>query len=696
MTDESEAPNTTLLDLPDPRTGGPVSGERVAQAVAVGAAETQIRTSAVPRLRWCLARAGIVNVYQYDKEEIEFRGGRLLLRGVNGAGKSTAMNMLLPFLLTASERNITAASGQSKVLKAWMLDARDPAQTQPVGYLWIEFARADQVLTLGCGIRANRNAQHVDTWWFVTPQRLAASDANAAPGTVPVTAGDTALTRDQLRQALSGSDSRVFTHNQRGDFRSEVRRRLFGGADIAEHIELLNKLRDPRIGDAIDNKLAEFLARAMPSLSEQAVSTAAEPLQKLEDHRRDLAQLERTRNAVDAVLERYGAYCSSNLRQRRDIAASTHQVWRHRARSRDTARVDMDKTAQRIETTKTQASEAQRQIDACLARIQTLKDTPAYRSSASISELRASVAADAGRLRDIESEMRDREERLDETGFALTESEDRAVQAAETLQRRLDAAAEAANTRGLGIGSICTELVSSAVEDVRARCVDSLNNDSIQSWVSQAGAAAKSRLSSLEVLTPALEAHAAQRRGLNEAAQAESSAHSAAQAAGADADAARTELEARQSGWTAEAHRWSRRMLKVSSHRTGLASLQCWSETPEPTQGLDYAAEQAALRGDADRIVEQLVDERAAAERELHEHRSARTDAEEALGELMERTEPDPPRQPWQRDGRWHLVDLIDFNPDVDAEQRAGLEAALGGSGLVGSARARRAPPRCR
>ena len=274
MKDESEAPSTTLLDLPDPFTDRAVSGERVVRAGALGDVETDIRTSAVPRLRWCLARAGIVNVYQYDKEEIEFRGGRLLLRGVNGAGKSTAMNMLLPFLLTASERNITAASGHSKVLKAWMLDTRDAAQIQPVGYLWIEFARADEVLTLGCGIRANRNASYVDTWWFVTPHRLAASDANAAPGTVPVTVGDTALTRDQLRQALPGSDSRVFTDKQRGDYRSEVRRRLFGGADISEHIELLNKLRDPRIGDAIDNKLAEFLARAMPSLSEQAVSAA--------------------------------------------------------------------------------------------------------------------------------------------------------------------------------------------------------------------------------------------------------------------------------------------------------------------------------------------------------------------------------------------------------------------------------------
>ena len=59
--------------------------------------DTSPRTSA----RWTLSRAGIINVYQYGNETLDFGGGRLLLRGVNGSGKSTAMNMLLPFLLDA-------------------------------------------------------------------------------------------------------------------------------------------------------------------------------------------------------------------------------------------------------------------------------------------------------------------------------------------------------------------------------------------------------------------------------------------------------------------------------------------------------------------------------------------------------------------------------------------------------------------
>src|SRR3954463_7432374 len=86
-------------------------------------------------------RAGILSVYQYEDETLHFAGGRLLLRGVNGSGKSTAMNMLLPFLLEADTRKIDAAGEQTGVLRSWML--ADTDETQRTGYLWIEFARAE-------------------------------------------------------------------------------------------------------------------------------------------------------------------------------------------------------------------------------------------------------------------------------------------------------------------------------------------------------------------------------------------------------------------------------------------------------------------------------------------------------------------------------------------------------------------------
>src|SRR5690606_16646086 len=153
--------------------------------------------------RWVLSRAGIVNVYQYGDEILRFGGGRLLLRGVNGSGKSTAMNMLLPFLLEADTRRIDAAGEQSGVLRSWMLSGRD--EQQPVGYLWIELRRGDEYLACGCGIRANRSTDRVTTWWFVTDRR---------PGIdLALVEGRTPLSVDALRTALG--PGAVFAHDQR-------------------------------------------------------------------------------------------------------------------------------------------------------------------------------------------------------------------------------------------------------------------------------------------------------------------------------------------------------------------------------------------------------------------------------------------------------------------------------------------------
>ncbi|MDQ1308348.1 MAG: hypothetical protein QG671_4182 [Actinomycetota bacterium] len=126
--------------------------------------------------RWRPARAGILNVYQYEDETLHFADGRLLLRGVNGSGKSTAMNMLLPFLLEADTRRIDAAGEQTGVLTSWMLADND--DTQRTGYLWLEFARRDPTApdgllhhAVGCGIRANRSTNRTTSWWFSTPRR---------------------------------------------------------------------------------------------------------------------------------------------------------------------------------------------------------------------------------------------------------------------------------------------------------------------------------------------------------------------------------------------------------------------------------------------------------------------------------------------------------------------------------------------
>ena len=271
--------------------------------------------------RWRLNRAGIINVYQYENEVLEFAGGRLLLRGVNGSGKSTAMNMLLPFLLTARPGRIDAAGEQTGILKSWMLDGRD--DPQPVGYLWIEFQRRGEFLVCGCGIKANRQSDSVSTWWFVTSKR---------PGLdVHLVVDDQPLSAEGLRAALDGDE--VFGDRRRSDYRLAVRQRLFGGVPIDQHIGLIHVVRSPRVGDRIDVELPEHLVEALPQLSDQALAEAAQPLDDLEEHRRNVADLERTSQAIEGLLEVYRVYCADELRQR--TAEGRSRLSSERSRSRD-------------------------------------------------------------------------------------------------------------------------------------------------------------------------------------------------------------------------------------------------------------------------------------------------------------------------------------------------------------------------
>ena len=64
--------------------------------------------------RWRLSRAGIVNIWHYLDNEFDLSGGRMILRGTNGSGKSRALEMLLPFLLDAERRRMDA-TGAARV-----------------------------------------------------------------------------------------------------------------------------------------------------------------------------------------------------------------------------------------------------------------------------------------------------------------------------------------------------------------------------------------------------------------------------------------------------------------------------------------------------------------------------------------------------------------------------------------------------
>ena len=639
------------------------------------ASETPDSAGQAPE-RWRLHRAGIINVYQYENEVLHFGGGRLLLRGVNGSGKTTAMNMLLPFLLTARQGKIDAAGEQAGILKSWMLSGRD--DPQPVGYLWVEFERRGEYLTCGCGIKANRASDTVTTWWFVTPKRPGVDFGLVGSGHVPLSA-------EGLRATLD--DGGVFSERQRRDYRREIEHRLFGGASIDQHVGLIHLVRNPRVGDRIDAELPQHLVDALPQLSEQALAEAAQPLDDLEEHRRHLAEIERTAAAIDGLLEVYRAYVVNDLRRR--IAGGRDRLGSLRRRTRE------EKAKQRVAA---EAGAEVERLDEEIARL----EREAKRLGNEIAALEESQAYSSGlqlvalknHVEDLGSQRTGAEERVAQSGRRVADeaaevsgAQARSRDDLKGLNESLAAAARLAERCGLARRPPGPARIPETSLDGldAAEPVEPFDGAAVERGLGETDGALLQRRGDLAEVEEA-------RRLLDGAVERQRHADSVLDAAATAAGSAAERLAERTRAHAAAQREWIQRVrlwaLRIAPllHDVGIeaATVDALGRAdgdPAAAGGHD------TLRGEllvvADALVADRVSAVAALEHRLADESAVAVEAQTVVDELATRVEPDPPRFAWQAGTDHCLADLIDFAPHLDDGHRAGLEAALEASGLL-------------
>lgn len=628
------------------------------------------------RDRWRLSRAGIVNVYQYENEVLHFGGGRLLLRGVNGSGKSTAMNMLLPFLLTARQTRIDAAGEQSGMLKAWMLDGRDDAQ--PVGYLWIEFERHGEFLVCGCGIKANRQSDTVTTWWFVTAKRPGI-DLELVERSVPLSA-------EGLRAALEGDE--VFSDRHRSDYRQTVERCLFGGARIGQHIRLIDRVRNPRIGDRIDVELPTHLADALPQLSEQALSEAAQPLDDLEEHRRNVADLEQTSRVIRGLLDVYRSYCVSELNRR--VAEGRHCLEELRRRARDqkskqraadAAAAEVGQLDESIRGLEEEAERLRREIAA-------LEASPAYRDGQHLESLRALVADLADQLTSAAKRVDDHEQRVKAAVEQLQQAQHRGRGDLTELNDDMAAATELSQRVRIARrppGPVAV-LESSLAGVDAAEPKGPFDAAAVRDQVAAMDAAVLERKADIDEVETA-------RTALDAAEQqftlAESELTTAVNRAGEAQDRLGEQtgrLAATRRAWAEQVRLWASEafpLLRAAGVEAPTTAALAVGSGQEPQASGDHEAVRSGLVSEADDLVGCCREAVALIDLRLAGERAAVEEAQALVAELEARTEPDPPRLDWQIAADHCFADLIDFAAHLDDAERAGIEAALQASGLL-------------
>lgn len=642
--------------------------------------------------RWVLNRAGITNVYQYGDETLSFAGGRLLLRGVNGSGKSTAMNMLLPFLLDADARRIDAAGEQSGVLRSWMLSGRD--EQQPVGYLWIELRRGGQDdpdaehLAFGCGIRANRSTDRVTTWWFITDRRPGI-DVALVEGRVP-------LSVDALRVALE--PGAVFTAEQRGGYRTELRNRLYGGADLDQHIRLLHVVRSPRVGDRIDLDLPRYLEDALPQLSEAALDDAAQPLEDLEEHRRNVEDLARTATTLDALEALYGNYARGELRRRADLALERVAA-RHAAQQYEGAtRRDLDAATAALSAAQAAVAGFEGDERRLAQEIAALRATDAYQRGAELEDLRGHVRSLDKALTAARARVRGRAAALAtaRAGFDTAAADAHADQV--TLTDQLSELGDLAVAAGLAVRPpdaphVPTRVLGGPVGRGRRGPIavddaelpeDGFELDTDPTALADVRAGAKVRLGDVAEVHQALDATDRAETRLRDAEQAHQLADEAATAALATFTDARRSLDATTEAWRAALGPW---VDSIDDHRArhGLArSGRGGIDGPDLARARDDIV--AALLEGVEGAAEHHRSGRATLRSRLQGEQATFDELAATLADLQARSVPEPPSLPWQQPRATPCVaDLVDFAPDLDDAARAGLEAAMEAAGLLGA-----------
>jgi uncharacterized protein (TIGR02680 family) len=272
-----------------------------------------------------LHRAGILNVWQYDRVELSFAGGRMLLRGKNGAGKSKALEILLPFLFDGDTRQLDA-TGRDRTTVGWLMTDGRPNGNH-VGYVWLELRclqadGSETFHTLGAGLKASSATRRADSWFFLTPRRVGVD--------LELDVAGECLSIDRLKETI-GDDAVTASGTEH---RRRVGRHVFGLFDEARYrnlLHLLHRLRDPNIGNRVEaGELASVLTDALPPIDERVLTEAASHFDDLDAIREQVDRWGRTAQAVGQFLGAYRGYTRTVLSRR---AAAVGQAAAGRARA---------------------------------------------------------------------------------------------------------------------------------------------------------------------------------------------------------------------------------------------------------------------------------------------------------------------------------------------------------------------------
>lgn len=223
--------------------------------------------------RWHLIGAGLSNIWRFGDLELSAASGRLLLRGPNGTGKTTALEALAPYLLDLNGSRMSAGKSRTTNLSSLMREGA--AGKRRYGYAWLTLTEAQEgIWSFGVRIQYSDGAS--------PPYKVIPF---AVPGR-PLHelrlhgVGRAALASEQFAEAVSLSGGQIFEDDEA--YTNHLAARLFGSSDRGQVAMLAQRLREVRnptlLGDVSPLVAAEALRESLPGVSEEVINATAEAL----------------------------------------------------------------------------------------------------------------------------------------------------------------------------------------------------------------------------------------------------------------------------------------------------------------------------------------------------------------------------------------------------------------------------------
>lgn len=350
----------------------------------------QRQTGSIARFdnRWRLVGAGISNVWRFGDLQLSAASGRLLFRGPNGTGKTTALEALVPYLLDLNAARMSAGRARTTNLSTLMREGS--AGKRRCGYAWLSMAGpAEGVWSFGVRIQyADGAAPPVRVVPFAMPGIPLVDFRLYGPGRAAVTA-------EQFEETIASLGGQVFQTEE--DYVSHLAARLFGTPDRTAVSILASRLRQVRnpslLGDLSPQAAAEALRESLPGVADDVIGATAEALAESDQTRNAFARDKEAADLLRALSDVWCAHATDVVGNALTAAGDAARDLRSQATLVKSLTAEL--TAATAETNKVarHVEDLERQVSTTRSEIEALEKRDAYLAAGRLNDLRDSASA---------------------------------------------------------------------------------------------------------------------------------------------------------------------------------------------------------------------------------------------------------------------------------------------------------------